>query len=513
MMQQNGLSITVHENSFLYRANRWDRSLHQRPLVIYFGLLLFGIVCALFFVRPHISFSQEILENPEIYFMSARLGWLDMDIAERLEQGVYTMLPYITDHNPALNLYLSAVGAKFGLEAWELFWYMQLVFYGVLVVAFPACVYKATDTVEAALLSPVIQVFLLRYLIRARMDTHYIAAWLPVIAAPILFALATQDWKRTSYFWFGLLCLAMGVSNILRSQTAIGCAVALALIIIYQLWPKFGGGGRIRTRIKPLLRLLVLLACIPLSYNLFTNYVPDVYQIATGQPKRIASGGPWHTLYIGLGWEENPFSIVYNDAFGYQKCPEAFASETASLYRPCPPEYFEAIKKVYINTIKSDWKWCVGSYLRKTLASIKVAVKESSVITAIGLSQELVRSLYSQGYIRPWLYIAFFWALFFIARLCLYIIIAGVVFIFLAGRGRKWLRSLAAYLAIFICLFGGALLPGIVAIPTGGEWYLCGAATTIDVFLCLAPLLLYASCKEAYLGVASFEADGGASPD
>ena len=102
--------------------------------------------------------------------------------------------------------------------------------------------------------------------------------------------------------------------------------------------------------------------------------------------------GPWHTAYIGFGFEENPYGIKYADEVAMQKVnsidPAVYYSTTESM-----DKYMAIIKAEYFKLYKENPEYFVASYIRKLKACINNSInsifdsnKNKYLALALGLS-------------------------------------------------------------------------------------------------------------------------------
>jgi hypothetical protein len=107
---------------------------------------------------------------------------------------------------------------------------------------------------------------------------------------------------------------------------------------------------------------LAKLVFITFSYILFTDIIIILYAKITNQLSDIQKIGPWHTLYIGLGWENNPFDIIFLDECAFiatKKINPDVVYESR--------EYFNILKDLYLELFKSNIGYFFLTYSKKLL--------------------------------------------------------------------------------------------------------------------------------------------------
>ncbi len=154
--------------------------------------------------------------------------------------------------------------------------------------------------------------------------------------------------RRAAAAWItaGLLFLAV-VALVRESIGIMGLLTSLAALA----WSGFRGWRAGMPRL--LVRIAILAVVASLSFMAFA--APKlavaardaIFDMTTAE--RIDRHGLSHTLYLGLGFVENSFGIVYDDEFGYA---------TARVHVPgivlLSPEYFRLMTKLYLARIMED---------------------------------------------------------------------------------------------------------------------------------------------------------------
>jgi hypothetical protein len=79
---------------------------------------------------------------------------------------------------------------------------------------------------------------------------------------------------------------------------------------------------------------------------------------------------PWHTLYCGLGWEENPYGVTWSDVDAKRRAKEIAPTLTDTVQSK---EYFSVIKSEYFRVVKENPRFFLGSYYRKFTTILKAS--------------------------------------------------------------------------------------------------------------------------------------------
>ncbi|MBQ8603958.1 MAG: hypothetical protein IJ410_03835 [Oscillospiraceae bacterium] len=394
--------------------------------------------------------------------MSLRVEWLDMFINEVKSTGVYSGLHRLYDHNATVYLYLSHLGAILGFDALHTFFYTQLVAVFACVAFYPVIFYRLSNNIYISLLSVVFFEIYKPYTMFLQNDSYWICGWITFISMPILYFLIKGRWNTFNWLWVVFLGAIASMSNVFRSSSGLAVIVSLILIILLKLIIPAIKTGEKDVLVSGIIGVVTVL----LLQNLFTGFVPSIYQEITEQPESLPIKGPWHTLYIGLGWEENPLGIKYQDRYGYANREHLLYDVSEGYFVGIEsPEYINEMKNVYMDTIFSDFKFFVGSYIRKVLKSLETIFEFSLINYEMWKSTMMypLKYTYYFSFILP---------------------IAMIYFIRNKLRENKhqFILSLFTLAGLFIINFGFGMLPGIIAYPIVRE-YLYGAIAACDMII------------------------------
>ncbi len=427
--------------------------------VLYMLLLIYGFVSAYLIIKNTVLATPLYGRPLSSFYMWLRVDWLNLFIENFKATGFYTGLHRLFDHNAAMYLYLSRIGKFLGTDAVHTFYYTQFVMVCSCAALYPAVFYRITHSIPVAMASVLFFRIYAPYSIYFMNDCYYIYGWMTFISLPVLFFLFRDKWDKWNYIWIILLLGVMSVSNVFRSNAGLAIAVSLMVLMAVKL---IVPSVKDRNHSQLIIGLAVCFLAV-WGQGLFTSTVPHIYQNITDQPPALPIKGPWHSLYVGLGWEENPYGLQYRDEYGYAG-REHLLYDTDEGYYICieSPEYLSEIKKVYLDTVFSNPGFFIGSYIRKGFTALKTAC-ENTVANITILANR-------------WFYPTSFTQIF-----SLITPFTLVYFLYSSRKTDKrnvtvWLYS-AGFVSLVNLAFG--ILPGIIANPLVRE-YTFGVAATLD---------------------------------
>ena len=143
----------------------------------------------------------------------------------------------------------------------------------------------------------------------------YVAGLVTALILIPLFLLLSQK-KARPWIWFAALAAAgilCGYANFIRSQS--GTCLILFLLLLLAF--------REVSTLRKAAGIALLLACflIPLWHASLIGKQRDTFltQATQGAYQAIPDHSLWHPVYIGLGYVDNPYGIVYKDHVAYEK--------------------------------------------------------------------------------------------------------------------------------------------------------------------------------------------------
>jgi hypothetical protein len=185
-------------------------------------------------------------------------------------------------------------------------------------------------------------------------DINWIFPWIVIFSLPLLFIAAKE--RRLSPGIFAALCVIIAFANAFRAHSSVFALFCLIAIIIKQtMHGKF--------HVRKLFVMLGLTGILLVSYKLFSDIIPYCYAVLSGQSYNPAIG-PWHSIYIGLGWTANPFGIVFKD-----ECAVEAVRNINSEIKYLSPEYIETLKNLYFSLFKEHPAYFILNYCKKAIFS------------------------------------------------------------------------------------------------------------------------------------------------
>ncbi|MCL2434353.1 MAG: hypothetical protein FWD16_07555 [Clostridia bacterium] len=337
----------------LRRVFGFTERLKKRPVLLYGVLILLGMAVAGFVVFKNRTLAADEFARIDDLYMNVRVGFFERALdAVRGRPN----LP-VLDHEVAYYYYLGTAGKWLGIStAWKMFLLVQITTAGAVLAVYPTLMYRLTRSLAVAMASPfLITVFLGEYLYTFKTSSYWAGAWIIVIALPLCVLLYKRKPDYKSLLMFIGLCLTAAAANVPRGHAALPVFIAMGVLAAI----KFN---------KKLLCFLLVLVVMAGSYNLFTHTVPSVAYKNAGFEDNYF--GPWHTLYIGLGFRPNKYGIEYSDDCAVQKAKETDPEIEYPLDKK-EDHYFDILKTEYLTIAKTDPAFFLGTYARKFIKTIQ----------------------------------------------------------------------------------------------------------------------------------------------
>lgn len=438
-------------------------------------LIIYGCITAYIIVKSStLAYRWMPIED---FYMSLRIEWLDMFINEVKTTGVYTGLHRLYDQNSAIYMYLSYFGRLVGFDAVHTFFYIQLIMVYMCVALYPIVFYRLTNRVPLALRSVLMFVFYKPYSLFLQNDSHFIYSWMTFISLPILYFLYKEEWKKSNWFWIAVLTMVGAVCNVFRGSSGLALMInTVVLLVLKHIFPYLKNKDY-RKILTGLLRIIIVVS----SQKLFTGTLPNMYQAVTDQPERMPLKGPWHTLYVGLGWEENPMGIVWLDECGYAG-REHLLYDVSEGYYVCKesPRYSSAIKDAYFETVFNNFSFVFGSYVRKCFKALNTVLEYSLVNPEMWKSTLMYRTriTYIISFITP---------------------IIALIYLFRKYKEKAKTTITGIIISLFVSIvsFAFGMIPGIIAYP-GIREYLYGAISVLDFAVMITFFVCIKAMYEIY---------------
>jgi len=358
---------------------------------------------------------------------------------------------------------LAITGKVIGIsEPCFLFLWAQMMAAGILIASYPVMLYRLTKSFIVGVLAPyLVLMFFGEFLLQTKQDQYWALGWVIIFSVPLLAILFSEKWSNRSWYIYSALCVIVAIGNIVRLQASLPVLILIIVLVFCKLFwmPKTKQeGGKTHTTVLIFVKkntpFAIAILSLFLSQTLLTNTIPVLVFRSITNEKVVAPThyGPWHSAYIGLGWEENKYGIYYSDS-----CAGNRAREIDSSVIFFTEEYFNILRKEYFTLIRDDPGFFFGSYLRKF--HVIVDMVRSYSIDAIGLT-------------APYAELVFFFLTLVLGVWC--------------QIKKKWVFSSMIFCSIF-CVFAG-MLQAMVAVPF---WvYLIGSYVSVSMLLLSAVLFI-----------------------
>lgn len=331
-------------------------------------LLLWGLLWACICVLPRIQMTEAELAEIDWFYMSLRVQNL-IDSMRTLADGG-TIIPnadanigyYI--YNSVLGLFASFItGRSNPPHPYYIIIFNQIGIAFLTFSVYPLLMWLVSSSKVVGFATPFLFHFLLgHYLYIRKSDVYWAAAWIIIVSIPLLLLIYKRKWDKYSWFYFACICLCMSVANIFRPHCALAILVLLFVVVCIKLRQadEHNQTRICKTAQKYWKQLLIIFICAIFSYTLLFSIVPNLYVAISQSARNANSGTSWHILYIGIGWEENPWGIVYRDADG-SRLIEILAPHISFG----TTEYGELLRGEYLRLFAERPLWMIGSYIRK----------------------------------------------------------------------------------------------------------------------------------------------------
>lgn len=359
------------------------------------------------------------------------MGWrvkytqrlLDGDVASGLHQ-----LATIPDHATAYYFWCwiyGRIGALFGvtLSAEEIFrqiWAIMMFIALWLTTFFVWRLYK--NAILALLAAPTFFAIIKSISFNTRDDSTWFMAWAIYIVAPLLFLLWQNNGVKNEFFdkrkgvLFAAILLCIGLSNVGRLHSGLG----VTLVLIFFLYKD--KLRLIENKLKKVEACLICLLTVYVGYFSFVEILPRAYFFYKGEPANVAYFGPWHTMYIGLGWhhsdgvkkdqtlaaiaqklhlnvgkpaksyenDKSPEYIIFKD-----QCANSFASSVVhKKIDETDKEYFPIIQAEYFRIAQEETSYFIKCYTLKLVATLRNIGRYGFTLTALLFFSIVILRLY-----------------------------------------------------------------------------------------------------------------------
>lgn len=312
--------------------------LHKKDTKVLITFVLALLINVIFIVLSRKTFMWSRVSNLEIYLKQDLFEAIGNVIAsgDKKEHGLY--------------IWLLVIAKLFGLQTPQyVMCVSQIIATSILVIFIPIICWEIYDRRTDILIISVILLFICEMPVMwlKTYDVYWSMAWINIIAIPSLIYLWKKEINRQWNCIFVFLCVCMGFSNLIRAEAAIGVLCALVFVLIL----KFKN-----------LKIITYAVFALLGYNLFTKFfILILILICKGDISMLrGDGGVWHSLYIGIGFEMNPFNIVHEDA-----CARELVKKLNPSVEYVSKEYFSTLRGECLKLFKSNPEYFARSYIRK----------------------------------------------------------------------------------------------------------------------------------------------------
>lgn len=357
--------------------------MHIKKSYLIIGILaLWGFIAAIILVGPHwplSDFEIDLIENGRMY-MRSRWKRASTSIAA-FNSGVFPDITDYTDHSLGLFFWGGLIGHIMGIEkGYDLLAFLSTSATFSLYLVFPIEIYYIFKSKVLAFCSPfIIHVFMGKMLYIEKTDVHWASAWSFAIILPLLYELFKRKWDKISWSLLALISLLISITNIARSQFALGPTLILLFVVLYKFLISDTGSIRagfnslkaeLKTSrnvfVRRIFTLTLSLGLIFISYGFLSDYLPNKISEMNAHDRAYKVSTIWHNIYIGFGFEKNPYGIRYDDDCAHDLVKQLYGIDYPS------EEYFYACKDLVFDMFKNDPWFCIKGFIQKFILSLMV---------------------------------------------------------------------------------------------------------------------------------------------
>ncbi len=270
----------------------------------------------------------------------------------------------LQDHSVSYYFYLAFLGHFLQIvSATKLFIVLQLLAFFFVLFIYPIITYYIYKSIPLSIFSNIALFLLMRHgFLKYLDDSYWVMGWVVLSTMPFIYFLYRRK-KVDKKFWllFLFINFIIAVSNIPRDDAGIVCLLLVDYLAVLLL-----------CKYKKYFSIIFILIISVLSMNIFNNIIPNLCLRAYGINRTVTSFGPWHTAYIGLGWNSgpeqqgkwyykaNPYGITFIDAAGVE-----FVKRHDSSIQYDTPQYFATLRNEYIRILLNNPQFVMHTYALK----------------------------------------------------------------------------------------------------------------------------------------------------
>lgn len=352
-------------------------------LLSVYCVIIYGLVSGLVFMIP------AYMKYDVGRLMPSRMRRLEYLMSINWSQAMYDLTIH-PDHMIGYYVYQMLYGKLVGLaDPIEIVQEMWLLMYIVPFMVVPLFVRYYFKSNILIILSPVILSFCCQKIIIAHHDdSTWFISWTVYAILPLIFIgiVYAEKWLKTKQIVkfimaFVAISLMIGISNIGRLHAGLSLMIVIVALLSMGIKKYYG------ISFKAILIVICSLGILNGGYFMFTNVIPDVLIRQQGYHDSIDYFGPWHTLYIGLGWKNFLWknNTLQGDIWKYDKRPEyivyldecamSMVSSRDSKVKYLSNEYFQILQEEYIRIARENTAWFVVNYIEKWFVCLYVVFK------------------------------------------------------------------------------------------------------------------------------------------
>ena len=222
-----------------------------------------------------------------------------------------------------------------------------LVLFPLIFLVAPLVFYLLFQSVTAGLVAPLLLLAKFRFL--ADSQHYWIGAWAVLLGLPLLALVAVRRPRHSTLLLLGT-CALGGFASSIRGAAGPPLVIGAVAILLFQdgAWRR---------------RLGLAAACAVAYFAMSTGAIEAAkayrdWQAGVTLPSEIRTN--WHSIYIGLGFVENDYGIVYDDSVAIEHARRVDPDVTY-----LGPGYGETLRKLVFDLARDDPGFIVDNVTSK----------------------------------------------------------------------------------------------------------------------------------------------------